>query len=98
MPFFFFFSGNTKSGNFAMAITVAISDPALFQQAVPKTLPAPTNSGIITISAKKLKKLEGGGGGGGGGRINANWVDSMRASSPTRRSLETDEHKSWIVS
>lgn len=82
-----------------MAITVAISDAALFQQAVPKPLAAAAPSGFISISAnKKLKKLETGNG--AGGRLNC-WLDSMRASSPTRRSSsETDQehnYSNWIL-
>lgn len=88
-----------------MAITVSISDPALFQQAVPKPVLGTTPGGFISISGsnKKLKKLETG----TGGRIINAWLDSMRASSPTRRSpsssSENDQehnnyYSNWIVS
>lgn len=68
---------------------VAISDPALLQQPVAK--PLATN----IISRKQFLKLEAGGG--GGGRIN-DYLDSMRSSSPPRRSpSENEEYKTWIM-
>ncbi|PIA51820.1 hypothetical protein AQUCO_01000001v1 [Aquilegia coerulea] len=69
---------DVKSG---LAITVAVSNSSLFSSAVQKPLTTP--GGYITISRSKLlKKLEETGGV-TEGRINA-WVESMRASSPTR--------------
>lgn len=82
---------DTKSA-ITMAITVAVKNSTLFSPAVAK--PPATPGGYITISRKNLlKKLENGG---GGAKIHA-WVDSMRASSPTRKS-ENDDQNSWIVS
>ncbi|KAJ9673802.1 hypothetical protein PVL29_023384 [Vitis rotundifolia] len=60
-----------------MAIAVSVSNSSFFSPAVPK--PPTVPGGYITISLKKLET----GGAGGAGRVGA-WVDSMRASSPTR--------------
>ncbi|CAK9186442.1 unnamed protein product [Ilex paraguariensis] len=81
-------------------ITLTLTNSSLFSPAVTKPVAIP--GGYVTISRKKLlNKL--GGGGGEGTKINA-WVDSMRASSPTRKSApaltlssETEDQKSWIL-
>ncbi|KAF5196201.1 Trehalose-phosphate phosphatase b [Thalictrum thalictroides] len=86
---------DVKSG---LAITVAVSNSSLFSAAVQKPLTAP--GGYITISRSKLlKKLETGGV--TEGRINA-WVESMRASSPTRirptpSSTQNRDEGSWML-
>ena len=82
-------------------VTVSASTSALLSPAMPEALAA--LGGHIALSEKKLfKKLETGGGDRGGVRVNA-WVDSLRASSPSRikstASLpEKEEQSSWIVS
>lgn len=84
---------DTKSG-FSMEIVVSMREPVLFAQAVPKPLAAPGGGTPIIWTKPSLKVLETAG---GGGRINA-WVDSMRASSPPRRSSESEEvNKSWML-
>lgn len=81
---------DTKSG-ITMAITVVVKNSTLFSPAVAK--PPATSAGYFTISRKNfLKKHENGG---GGAKIHA-WVDSMRASSPTRKS-EIEDQNSWIL-
>ncbi|CAL5384143.1 unnamed protein product [Camellia sinensis] len=70
---------------------------ALFSSAVAKPPPAAAQGGgFVAIPRKKpLKKLETGS---GAARISA-WVDSMRASSPTRKPLSESEDQiksSWI--
>lgn len=77
-----------------MEVVVSLCDSAIFQQAVvPKPL-APGAASAIIWTKPSLKVIETGC---GGGRINA-WVDSMRASSPTRRSTENEENSnSWMV-
>lgn len=86
---------DTKSG-FSMEIVVSICESAIFPQAVPKPLAAPGGSASIIWTKPSLKKLETAAA--SGGRINA-WVESMRASSPTRRPSENEEtNKSWMVS
>ena len=85
---------DSKSG-FSMEIVVSMREPVLFAQAVPKPLAAPGGGTPIIWTKPSLKVLETAG---GGGRINA-WVDSMRSSSPPRRSSESEEvNKSWMVS
>lgn len=81
---------DAKSGLNMAAITVAVSNPAMFGQK------PPAGPGYISISRKKiLKNLEIN----GATRINA-CVDSMRASSPTHfkstPSLAEDQN-SWIL-
>ncbi|KAM7516804.1 hypothetical protein LguiA_006387 [Lonicera macranthoides] len=91
---------DVKSG-IGMSIKLAVSSSALFSPAAPKP---PAGGGYVPISRKNLlKKLETGAvGGGGGAKVNA-WVDSMRASSPTRNKSappslsESDDNNSWIV-
>ncbi|KAJ7959032.1 Trehalose 6-phosphate phosphatase [Quillaja saponaria] len=74
-----------------MAIAMAISKPEF-----------PALGGFLAISQKKLlKRLENGGGRGGGAKVST-WIDSMRASSPTRIKStipisETQEKSSWIL-
>lgn len=87
-----------------VAISVTVSNQTLFSSSVPSHLGAP--GACITISRKKLVRLENGG---GGARIRA-WVESMRASSPPRmKSYNTtaslsetqtqgEERTSWTVS
>ncbi|PIN00470.1 Trehalose-phosphatase [Handroanthus impetiginosus] len=80
---------DTQSG-LAMAMAVARSDPALFSSAVPKPLISPNGY----FSGKKvLIKLESFG---NGARING-LLDSMRASSPTRRSPDSEDQNSWTL-
>ncbi|KAG8377377.1 hypothetical protein BUALT_Bualt08G0026700 [Buddleja alternifolia] len=69
-----------------MAIAVAISESTLFPPAV-----SPIN-GYFTTNML-LKKLETNG---NGARINA-LLDSMRASSPTRRPSDNEDQKSWTL-
>ncbi|KAH7524421.1 probable trehalose-phosphate phosphatase D [Ziziphus jujuba] len=83
-----------------VAISVAVSNQSFFSSSVvPSHLDAP--GGCITISRNKLLRLENG----GGARISA-WVESMRASSPSRMKSnntsslsekETDEQSSWTL-
>lgn len=81
-------------------VTVSASTSALLSPAMPEALAA--LGGHVALSEKKLfKKLETGGGDRGGVRVNA-WVDSLRASSPSRiistASLpEKEEQSSWIL-
>ncbi|KAL6962695.1 trehalose-phosphatase [Sarracenia purpurea var. burkii] len=78
-----------------MKITVAVSNSALFSSAgpMPPVVPA---GGYITISRKKLlQKLENGDG--RGKKVTA-WVDSMRASSPTRKPIASSETEDRIKS
>ncbi|KAL0361403.1 UNVERIFIED_CONTAM: putative trehalose-phosphate phosphatase D [Sesamum radiatum] len=76
-----------KSG-LTMAIAVAMTESALFSPAMPLVSP----NGYFAW--KKLpKKLEANA---NGARINA-LLDSMRASSPTRRPTDTEDHNSWIL-
>ncbi|GFZ10036.1 haloacid dehalogenase-like hydrolase (HAD) superfamily protein [Actinidia rufa] len=81
---------DAKSG-IGVTITVAVSNSTLFSATVPKP-PGPTAGGsYISISRKKLlKKMESSV---GAPRISASWVDSMRASSPTRSLSEPDHDK-----
>ncbi|KAL2468012.1 putative trehalose-phosphate phosphatase J [Forsythia ovata] len=82
-------NSDAKSG-LTMAIAVAMSESNIYSAAMPKPLVAANGY----FSRKKLiKKLETNG---GGARINA-FIDSMRASSPTRRASETEDQKSWII-
>lgn len=80
---------------------VIVSDPRSglessflsFSPAVPGPLPPPGR--FIAVPAKKtFKNIESAA---GDHRITA-LLDSMRASSPPRRSSETENLKSWIVS
>ncbi|XP_075521177.1 putative trehalose-phosphate phosphatase H [Primulina tabacum] len=73
-----------------MAIAVAKSDSTMFQQTVPK--PLISQNGYLSRK-KLLKKLETCG---NGARINA-LLDSMRASSPTRRASDTKDQSSWTL-
>ncbi|XP_058085703.1 probable trehalose-phosphate phosphatase H [Magnolia sinica] len=81
-----------------MAITVVTNTP-IFSYAASTTAKKPPTGSCISISQKKLLKLET-----GGGRINA-WVDSMRASSPTHLkstaslsvTTPVDDQSSWIL-
>ncbi|XP_011099372.1 probable trehalose-phosphate phosphatase D isoform X2 [Sesamum indicum] len=78
---------DAKSG-LAMAIAVALKESGHFSPAMPVVSP----NGYF--SRKKLhKKLEANG---NGARMNA-LLDSMRASSPTRRPTDTEDHTSWIL-
>lgn len=78
---------DAKSG-LTMAIAVARSDSTLFSPQ------PPPNYGCFTRK-KLLKKLESCN---NGARING-LLDSMRASSPTRRTNDTsDDQNSWTVS
>ncbi|PSR99989.1 Trehalose-phosphate phosphatase [Actinidia chinensis var. chinensis] len=88
---------DAKSG-IGVTITVAVSNSTLFSATVTKP-PSPIAGGsYISISRKKLlKKMESSV---GPPRISASWVDSMRASSPTRSLSEPDHDKiknSWIL-
>ncbi|KAK6115475.1 hypothetical protein DH2020_007744 [Rehmannia glutinosa] len=76
---------DAKSG-LPIAIAVAISDSTLFS-------PLVTPNGYFSTRKKLLKKLETNG---NGTRINA-LLDSMRASSPTRRPTDTEDLNSWIL-
>lgn len=76
----------------AVATAVAESESNFYSPAMPKPLVAANG---YFPRKKSIKKLETNGG--GGARINA-FIDSMRASSPTRRASETEDQKSWIVS
>lgn len=84
-----------------MAISVPISNQSLFSSSIPKPILA-SPSGCITVSRNKILKLENGSGS-GGSRISS-WVDSMRASSPSRMkssvslSVTEEEQSSWNVS
>ncbi|KAL3514099.1 hypothetical protein ACH5RR_026816 [Cinchona calisaya] len=87
---------DTQSG-FSMEIVVNICEPALFPQAVPKPLAAPSGGSgggpPIIWTKSSVKKLE------TSGRINS-WIESMRASSPTRRSSSSENeeiNKSWML-
>lgn len=73
-----------------MAIAVAMSESNLYSPAMPKPLVATTGYFLI----KKIIKFETNG---GETRNNA-FIDSMRASSPTRRATETEDKNTWIVS
>lgn len=91
---------DAKSG-IGMTINGSPNNSSLFSAKQP-----PAAAGATIWRKKPLKKLETGGGGGcvGGARVvNGNWVDSMRASSPTRKPSspfsETDQdytRNSWI--
>lgn len=79
-------------------ITVSLSNSSLFSAPVPQPLREP--DGFLGIPRKKiLKTLDSDK---GGQKINS-WVDSMRASSPSREKtttslVENEEQSSWIVS
>ncbi|CAA2994485.1 probable trehalose-phosphate phosphatase J [Olea europaea var. sylvestris] len=75
----------------AVATAVAVSESNFYSPAMPKPLVAANG---YFPRKKSIKKLETNGG--GGARINA-FIDSMRASSPTRRASETEDQKSWII-
>ena len=80
-----------------MAIAVSVSKSSFFSPPVQKS-PTVVPGGYITISLKKIET----GGAGGTCRVGA-WVDSMRASSPTRikstPSLsDIEAQSSWMVS
>ncbi|KAK4417217.1 putative trehalose-phosphate phosphatase J [Sesamum alatum] len=77
---------DAKSG-INMAISMAVSGSSLFTTAAQRPPPAAVPGAYITIS--KINN---------GSRINA-WVDSMRASSPTRikASSLSDDQDSWIL-
>lgn len=86
------------SGIGMVRLTPATKSP-LFSPAVPE--PPAALGGHIAISQKKLLKRLETGGGGRGVNVRA-WVDSIRASSPTRikptASLpETEEQSSWTL-
>ncbi|XP_054822038.1 probable trehalose-phosphate phosphatase J isoform X2 [Prosopis cineraria] len=72
-----------------MAITAAVSNSSISTASAHK--PPAVPSGYISIPRRKvLKNLE----------INACWVDSMRASSPTHSKSTSplaEEHRSWIL-
>ncbi|KAI3460016.1 hypothetical protein Pfo_016679 [Paulownia fortunei] len=80
---------DTNSG-LTMAIAVARSESTLFSPAVPKPMVSP--NGYFTRK-KLLKRLESCG---NGARING-LLDSMRASSPTRRATDTEDQNSWTL-
>ncbi|THG06574.1 hypothetical protein TEA_023295 [Camellia sinensis var. sinensis] len=77
--------------------TKSTIEVAVSNLSVVPPLPPPPGGRRVTIPRKNFfSKLETGG---GGAKIHA-WVDSMRASSPTRKSSETEEDhikNSWIV-
>ncbi|KAL0325028.1 UNVERIFIED_CONTAM: putative trehalose-phosphate phosphatase D [Sesamum radiatum] len=79
---------DAKSG-LTMAIAVALTESALYSPAMPLVSP----NGYFASRKKLLKKLEANG---NGARMNA-LLDSMRASSPTRRPTDTEDHNSWIL-
>ncbi|XP_010534066.1 PREDICTED: trehalose-phosphate phosphatase B-like isoform X2 [Tarenaya hassleriana] len=81
-----------------MKITVSVSDTPLFPE---KLLPSPPSYFSIKPRIKFLKRIESDNNKLGAAKI-ASWVDSLRASSPTRlRSSgsvsENDEKISWMV-
>lgn len=88
---------DAKSGT-GMSKIAAVSNSALLFPAVAGGPCGGSGGGYVRISRKKLlNKLESGG---GRTRINSS-VESMRASSPTRKSIDENEHEdqcSWIVS
>ncbi|XP_057489827.1 probable trehalose-phosphate phosphatase D isoform X2 [Actinidia eriantha] len=88
---------DAKSG-IGVTRTVAVSNSTLFSATVQNLLGPTSGGSYITISRKKLpKKLESSV---GRPRISASWVDSMRASSPTRSLSEPDHDQiknSWIL-
>ncbi|KAL7208309.1 hypothetical protein ACSBR1_030129 [Camellia fascicularis] len=77
--------------------TKSTIEVAVSNLSVVPPLPPPPGGRRVTIARKNFfSKLETGG---GGAKIHA-WVDSMRASSPTRKSSETEEDhikNSWIL-
>ncbi|KAL0352387.1 UNVERIFIED_CONTAM: putative trehalose-phosphate phosphatase D [Sesamum calycinum] len=79
---------DAKSG-LTMAIAVALTESALYSPAMPLVSP----NGYFASRKKLLKKLEANG---NGARMNT-LLDSMRASSPTRRPTDTEDHNSWIL-
>ncbi|KAL0313974.1 UNVERIFIED_CONTAM: putative trehalose-phosphate phosphatase D [Sesamum angustifolium] len=79
---------DAKSG-LTMAIAVALTESALYSPAMPLVSP----NRYFASRKKLLKKLEANG---NGARMNA-LLDSMRASSPTRRPTDTEDHNSWIL-
>lgn len=87
----------------AVAITVTVAEKkAMFSQSVPKPMTEGGGGGCFTIPMNiKFLKVDTEG---GAARVNA-WVDSLRASSPTRvksatpQSLsETVDYNTWTVS
>lgn len=91
------------SGINVVAMTVALANSSIFSP-VAAALPKPSfgggGGGYITMSrTNSLKNIEINNGE-RVKRVHA-WVESMRASSPTRRSSlsqAADDHKTWIVS
>lgn len=77
-----------------MAITVTVSKSSIFQATAQKPPAGPSTGGYISIS-RSTKFLQPD----GSARINT-WVDSMRASSPSRikpNSSLSDDQTSWMV-
>lgn len=95
-------ASDRKSSNIGLKITVTLTNSTLFSGADSKALPAP-GGGFITISRKNILRKPTDTTDQGGNKINA-WVNSLRASSPTRLkssiafSPQTEEQTSWIVS
>ncbi|XP_058096766.1 probable trehalose-phosphate phosphatase J [Magnolia sinica] len=87
-------AGAITKSDINMAIAVAVSNSSLFPYAAPPPPSTPAGSYFAISRKKLLKKLE------TGGRINA-WVDSMRASSPTRArsnaAAAVEDQSSWIL-
>ncbi|KAL5982158.1 hypothetical protein ACLOJK_016227 [Asimina triloba] len=91
-------AGAFANSDINVAIAVAVSNSSLLSYAAatpPPSAPARRYIAIRPITRKRLfKKLEA-----RGGRINA-WVDSMRASSPTRirsTAAGVEDSSSWII-
>lgn len=95
-------ASDRKFSNIGLKITVTLTNSTLFSGADSKALPAP-GGGFITISRKNILRKPTDTTDQGGNKINA-WVNSLRASSPTRLkssvafSPQTEEQTSWIVS
>ena len=95
-------ASDRKSSNIGLKITVTLTNSTLFSGADSKAPPAP-GGGFITISRKNILRKPTDTTDQGGNKINA-WVNSLRASSPTRLkssiafSPQTEEQTSWIVS
>lgn len=94
-------ASDRKFSNIGLKITVTLTNSTLFSGADSKALPAP-GGGFITISRKNILRKPTDTSDQGGNKINA-WVNSLRASSPTRLkssiafSPQTEEQTSWIA-
>ena len=89
------------SGINVVAMTVAMANSSLFSP-VAAALPKPSfggGGGYIAISRNNSMKNIDINNGERVKRVNA-WVETMRASSPSRKSSlsQTDDHKTWMVS